>query len=463
MNRARCFPFRSGLLLLGVGAVTCTPVPSDLVPNFEPILGTIKPDPCGATDSVELNGACTCTSECAGDLLCIPEADGPPRGACTTPCRVMPPDGGTECPSGSVCRQTGVDLTLGICRKSCLTSAECRAGQYCDGTACQYACTSDDECSSGSCNAYSGRCVTQSVTGKGLFESCLRNEDCRSGFCYGERCVTLCGADINRCPAGGHCVPSDPNLPQVGICLASCTQTADCQGLDCVQVSKPYNARVCFLKPVGPTCKGRTTVITELAPCGCAADCAFGASCISEAFSQSPGGICVRRCPIPSGVAAVPGEMACGGDAYVCAYEIGVPGGACAAKCTSSAECPPFRVCSSVRGCVPLCQADSDCTTGPCNPYRGWCDSVPNMARLPIGSACTSSTQCRGPCRRGLCTAECSRVRTGCPENGVCFDDGDGDDLGLCGQRCAVAADCRAPGAECEPAPEPHCVLRDGG
>jgi hypothetical protein len=82
---------------------------------------------------------------------------------------------------------------------------------------------------------------------------------------------------------------------------------------------------------------------------------------------------------------------------FVCALSQYKFDGECFQRCSTPADCGKGRICSANKGCMPFCQSDDDCATGPCNLYNGWCNSVANEREGAIGEPCGGA--CRGTCR----------------------------------------------------------------
>jgi hypothetical protein len=179
-------------------------------------------------------------------------------------------------------------------------------------------------------------------------------------------------------------------------------------------------------------------------PCECSTGCASGV-CATEEYSlatQGYGlvqGMCIRACE---------GDDQCG-PGYACIRD-GTALGVCFLECETVDTCPPTRTCGrpfgegSPRVCIPLCQGDSECRGGSCDLYTGSCGGMSDPTLGGLSADCTDPSECRGgSCLvAGICSAHCSVARQGCPEDGVCIENGDGDDSGACLKRCVVDSDC---------------------
>lgn len=259
--------------------------------------------------------ACAAGTDCSGDLVCF---TGLPDGYCTARCI----DG---CPDGTLCTSyAGQDLCLklcvgdadcregytcrsGVCQTGCVTDAECQAGESCQGGGCTArgigaACTTPDECDSGSCakSLPGGYCTqgcasaadcptgTECVTYGGqsfCFDACLNNGDCRAGYvCSGGVCDRACTGDAD-CAGGEVC--------RDGACVGAgvgqtCELGTDCPSpLGCNKsVPGGYCTQVCTTGadcPEGSTCGTMKGSRTCLAVCRTDADCHVGQQCFSGA------------------------------------------------------------------------------------------------------------------------------------------------------------------------------------
>lgn len=166
-------------------------------------------------------------------------------------------------------------------------------------------------------------------------------------------------------------------------------------------------------------------------PCGCTADCAPGAVCLTEAASGAPGGQCVRQCQVG-------GEAACEEGARCEPLTDDGDEGACLATCTTTDDCPPRGYCDYGGLCVSFCFADEDCDGGVCDEYSGLCTDAPATEGLGIWEACLRDEDCRsGNCgSSGRCLTTCLVSEQNCPDGAVCFPNIDGIDLGACVLGC---------------------------
>lgn len=182
-------------------------------------------------------------------------------------------------------------------------------------------------------------------------------------------------------------------------------------------------------------------------PCRCAADCEPGAVCGTEEETGQPGGSCLAACD-PNATAR-PGLLCRsfqGENFYLRGCGPGV-----AEPCRAGWYCRVFTGSTRDRDryqCEPQCAADTDCLTGRCDRYTGFCQA--EKTGRANGEPCTTDAQCRGGVcfafGEGMCTSLCD-TRTGfCPDNGYCLPPVQADagaHNGSCLTRCAQTSDCR--------------------
>lgn len=322
--------------------------------------------------------------------------------------------------------------------RTCGTSADCPAGRICDtqqGT-CDLQCVADSDCLSGHCDAYTGLCDSGAVpAGLGLQARCTANSDCKSDYCnpVGQRCTSTCEVGVSQCPESGVCLAVSAGN-DLGSCAPPCNANGTCDDptLQCGQVTS--GPRACAF-PSGTTCLGSSAKDVYGADCNCQADCPTGSMCGTETATGNPHGICLDTCEM--------GVTDCGSAAHC------VAAGYCAATCTVDADCPGVAdVCDITGGsCTSVCQSNSDCLSGSCNPYNGRCGVAPNVG-AGMGATCQADGDCiSNECvvltgGMGFCSGLCAISRQGCPDSAICIDDGDHDNLGLCVKACEVDDDC---------------------
>lgn len=200
---------------------------------------------------------------------------------------------------------------------------------------------------------------------------CTSGSQCSAGevcgdFGFGEKyCVKSCTAD-SECGANAYC---EMNGSQ-GACLQRCTSDAACPG-DMACIARPDTGE----KICGPDMRG--------------------GSCFSTPDCLGTGFVC-------------PGSAGSGSGQY----------GVCTADCTQNASvCGDSTTCvptqSGISLCLRACQSAAECGVGhECN--SGYCLPKVNSSPRPVGSACTTSTQCEGSlyCDTefpgGYCTDSCT-------------------------------------------------------
>jgi hypothetical protein len=271
-----------------------------------------------------------------------------------------------------------------------------------------------------------------------LGDPCVREADCRPGFCLtealgfgGGTCSDSCkvGGSKDPCGPGTTCLDyTAPSGQRRGVCLKTCAVDSECRtGYVCEPVGGSPD-KGCLPgsrgKSVGDPCKGR-------------GDCAPGAGfCIDETRWGYPAGYCSVYCDTVK------------------------PG-----------SCPPGSFCQdydpndrhSFGVCLKRCGADSECRS------QGYtCDTAYFGMRLPekgcipgtrkatpVGTACANQSECEVGmlCAAeqwgfpgGYCTRHCD-TSAECQGDGVClFADPGKPKSGFCLDGCGNDADCRAGG-----------------
>lgn len=259
---------------------------------------------------------------------------------------------------------------------------ECYTECYCVATAV-VECVSNRDCAAGRA-CVGGECVTLTLAGKGLCESCTSHASCyeQGALCValpsGEKvCGRACRAD-RECPAGMVCSEiqgstSNQCLPETDSCnvaSVACVAHAEC-GPDqiCAQ-------GVCQAAPAG---------CTESSQCAANQRCDDAGSCVPAECEASEdcneGQICLDK--------------------------------GCHATCLANSHCPAKRVCSA-GVCTPLdkveCRLHTDCAEG----------------RLCQNATCKVECSADTPCPAGFlckntyCDVDPSTPRT-CAEDAQCL------------------------------------------
>jgi hypothetical protein len=181
-------------------------------------------------------------------------------------------------------------------------------------------------------------------------------------------------------------------------------------------------------------------------PCACTTDCGEGTVCALENVTGIARGECVATCETGV-VECLAGER--------CELVDGAVG-FCHPECTASADCREGRVCHEGR-CFWHCTADSQCSSGHCNPYNGRCYDGAPLTGAGVREACLRHEDCRsGTCVEGTCVTSCVRGIETCPDDAACvLDDDPTRGLGVCLRRCESSETC--PDAwECVLVPSPR-------
>jgi hypothetical protein len=354
---------------------------------------------------------CTDDSTCPMGGFCQTEVGtGWPAGSClVTGCD---PVANTGCAGDAQCvTSTSPFGSTDFCIDGCATTADCRDGYVCRGSAsnpdrlgCYAGCTADAQCSGGRvCNAGLGTCDDPFDAGD-LGTTCSGRDPttCVGGTCLSERvygfpmsyCAYFGCSATEPCPGSGVCAPSATGA---GVCLDACASTSDCRlGYACApsDPTMPTSATACvpgctadtdcsnatrgFVCNPGTGLCGLPFMGTPGEPCATAAEC-DGGVCFTEADSGWPAGTCTYpgcRLAGTGGTAVCPGGSACVDDGAG-SPDLGVCVDACDVGTTS---CRPGYACVAVEGsttvgaCRPACEAAS-CSGGrTCSATTGLCE-----------------------------------------------------------------------------------------
>jgi hypothetical protein len=111
----------------------------------------------------------------------------------------------------------------GTCYRGCSSEADCMPARICSTSGiCLPHCTSDGECRSRHCDSYLSLCTDGTPRpGGGVYDPCLRAEDCRSMICTHGRCQTGCLGSRPHCSEDAVCVPFD-RADGPGTCQPPC-------------------------------------------------------------------------------------------------------------------------------------------------------------------------------------------------------------------------------------------------
>jgi len=448
------------LAALAVGSCSSS-APSTTPPDARADLGPAVQ--CAQPNTIGDGEPCACPTDCTYGAACETEMGmGRPYGHCLRFCTL---GDDSACSSGTTCRQTlHEDVCLGACTVTadcqyplecrdgaccapkgsceipCVQHSDCPQGRYCFQSTCVPSCMTDDDCQNHQCNPYSGFCTGIPTQGAGLFESCLRGEDCLSGICFNYVCVA-------SCPVGGLCpentICGELGDSGVGLCTTACRTSADCVG-DFTCETTGSGERLCqppaFTTDGGQeVCKAPASTVLPGRPCGCDADCASGI-CGTEEEVGWPGGGCVQAAPCLD-------ASSCG-VGYVCSQSM------CSIHCQAESDCPKGWLCSSDDNtCHPLCQADAECDSGHCDRWTHRCSDGTELPGKGNLEPCTHDWDCKSDfCNSFLsrCTSECSIALQGCPTGLTCVSASGTSSNGRCYQPCNTNADCSTPGLSCQ-------------
>jgi hypothetical protein len=379
-------------------------------------------------------------------------------GTCWTDGRCGIPLGKT-CTDGSSCRSGA--CVAGTCSTTCAGDDECRAGTFCEGSACKTAlpngsgCVRPSQCASEICNT-DGKCGDPDAA------ACTVAATCRGGACSSGACSSACTADT-ECAPGSYCTSGsicDPKLPNG----STCDKGGACVAGVCATDTKcgANNGEPCA---VGGQCKSGICSATGHCAAACAsdADCAAGSYCdtathtcgLAAANGDKPAGAaCNRAAQCRSGDCGASGVCGAGngeicGDPKIC--RSGVCDGAdekCGlangnGPCTDGAA-PQCRsgicdqaLCGYANGDGP-CSSSDVCASGKCNVVTQKCSACLADADCATGEVCDKpSGQCQAIVTNGQ---PCSRAAQ-C-QSGVCASDGKCGDLD--GAVCSGTTTCRS-------------------
>lgn len=249
MRRSSTWVWIGGAVALGACGTSSalqTPPPSDVVSVRDAADdAAIDSGACNGGARQAPGGPCLCAADCEPGSMCATEADtGFPRGMCLRPCDPA------EAPRpGLACRTIDrMSAYVPTCGPG--VEAPCRDGWFCrvytgatrpqDRYVCEPQCASDEQCSTGRCDRYTGFCHAEAA-GAANNAPCTVGDQCRSGQCLSSglgACNSLCDTRTGFCPDDGFCLPpvqADAGA-QNGTCLARCARLADCRaGFTCMR------------------------------------------------------------------------------------------------------------------------------------------------------------------------------------------------------------------------------------
>jgi len=356
----------------------------------------------------------------------------------------------------------------GLCRVSCQDAAGCNPGETCDldGEAEYGACAGPADCTQPGTSCVGGVCRRACVTSA---DCASLLDTCEADVCVSRHCVDHHGGSCVRvpCAADADC-PRMPCDPEVGRCRTqACLDSRDCPHQACELVVGKCMGTTC---EDDRDCRGErgfscNPVVGE--PCVRDLDCPFD-FCTQKVFRCSLGARpdCVLSADCPANTCDV-ARGRCALEERDCVSDLQCTPNTCNAftvcandpsvGCTLSIDCPQTycRVDGTclndpARACDPTQRyQDADCQLGVCarEDGLGSCDTE---AREP----CTEDSQCPPyACNpiSGLCAVPVEvvcRAAAECPAGMECVGGSMPSTWGKCQKACNSDADC--PTASCQ-------------
>jgi hypothetical protein len=299
-----------------------------------------------------------------------------------------------------------IDCEGGSCRDGFCCDAKCGACQRCDGPGNGGVCaafagaastgTEHDTCTGTNACDPSGACKKK----KG--QACAAGSECVSGACVdGVCCASACNQACEVCNATpGTCTAAPKGSSGRGSCgVGACDGTS----------------HVC------------STSCTTDADCSATGWCKAG-TCTA---TQAPGGACARdrQCQSGSCRDGVCCDKACNGACEACTKAKGATAdGTCTTLPASAkpAACGGYACSGTSAACAASCTTDAQCASG----Y--WCDGAFCQATRAQGDSCTRGGQCAAglTCADGVC---CNSACDGACQACAAAHKQSGDASGTCG------------------------------
>ena len=272
--------------------------------------------------------------------------------------------------------------------------------------------------------------------------ACVRGDDCCSGFCIGQACLTpgMCQASGATCTQSATCCSGRCEPPAMGtnlvcrpLCSAdgvACTKAQDCCSLGCF--NGVCGGGPCLVRGIGcaknaDCCSNICDTTTGL--CRRVGDDRDECQPAGENCAGDAGITCCSGCDTTTGRCAF-AATTCRGIGVTCASDSDCCKGKCSANGQNQLVC---RVACAAEGVS--CRANADCCTfncssGQCGPASarpdGGADDAGGSVCRSTGNSCTNNAQCcTSLCAAGFCDLPCQldgvrcRVGTDCC-SGVC-------------------------------------------
>jgi hypothetical protein len=130
-----------------------------------------------------------------------------------------------SCALGEPCNDPG-DCASGECN---LQLQQCSLPCTATGTCANYKpCTCHDQCASGYCHPSMTTCMGRGSQGpKAFSEACSTNDECLSGTCTGGSCARF-STDCTYCAEDVDCWEAMGQVCTEGACITSCSTDDDC-------------------------------------------------------------------------------------------------------------------------------------------------------------------------------------------------------------------------------------------
>ncbi len=423
-----------------------------------------QPVPTVAGHSPTLDGMCTAAagaSACASgvcdtDNLCgLANGDGPcDMTTGTTVCRSMAcsnnnlcePSGGcnvdADCATGNWCLESTHTCKPTLSNGTPLPTDASHMSPKLDGTCTTAAATL--VCTSGVCDTKDNECGYANGDGPctgGNGDLVCRSGNCGSnGTCVGCTMDSQCSGATPVCNTTSglcvQCTSSTQCSSGTPVCDATSSTCVPCNGDNgstasdpCSTTSEPF----CFLSgsmmgqcgkcATDSDCQGHTGDICDTTSGLCVTGCDSDAQCGATQWCNNPPGAAGTCVPKLSNGTPLPGTPS---DVSTCTTAVGMRvcvSGVCDTKdnacgyangdgpCGGNAQCrdntcdPSTMTCmpstssSSSSGSAGMCVTDSDC------PSSEFCQGGNCVPLLPIGKACTRSSQCQSDdCDQNVCS-----------------------------------------------------------